>query len=79
MKLKTDPNDQAYPVATTDHDAGHFGLTKREYFAALALQGLLASPLEPGELDGLSPDDILNHFSASAVSYADALIEALNE
>lgn len=76
--MKTKPNDAAspYPVNSTHTTPG---LTKREYFAALALQGLLASPLEPGELDDLSPDEILNHFSASAVSYADALIESLNE
>jgi len=32
----TNPDDKAYPSANND------GLTKREYFAAMALQGVLA-------------------------------------
>lgn len=46
------------------------GLTKREYFAALALQGLIAHPSVVGDFEGLSK---------YAVKYADALIKALNE
>jgi hypothetical protein len=45
-----------------------FGLTKREYFAAIALQGLLANQ---GKTLGLE------HAAAVAVNYADALIEEL--
>lgn len=44
------------------------GLTKREYFAVMAMQGLLARPQ-------VGMDDI----PTAAVRYADALIEALNE
>lgn len=46
------------------------GLTKREYFAALALQGLLANPenLKLGR-----------RVSRIAVEYADNLIEELNK
>lgn len=42
------------------------GLTKREFFAAMALQGLLAGPQSAGPSLG-----------ASAVRYADDLIDAL--
>lgn len=43
-------------------------LTKREYFAAMAMQGLLAEQNE-------TPTDIARY----AVSYADALITELNK
>lgn len=46
------------------------GLTKREYFAAIAMQGIMASD---------TSHEVLNPNAASwAVDLADALIEALN-
>ena len=42
------------------------GLTKREYFAAMAMQGLLANPN-------------ISCVTSDAVLYADKLISALNE
>jgi hypothetical protein len=45
------------------------GLTKREYFASMALQGILANSY-------LIPE--IEHQTKFAVKYADALIEALN-
>ena len=65
-------DDAAFPQII-DHEEGTIlikGLTKREYFAALALQGLLT---ESQVLD--------NHdkFAKFAVQAADALIAALNE
>lgn len=44
------------------------GLTKREYFAAMAMQGLLSN-------DSLQPD----HLAKLSVAQADALIYALNQ
>lgn len=44
-----------------------FGLTKREYFAALALQGLLSNPTT------FFPEN-----AKRAVEFADSLIEELN-
>jgi hypothetical protein len=41
---KTDPNTPAFARATDNPNL--IGLTKREYFAAFALQGLLASGKE---------------------------------
>lgn len=49
-------------------------LTKREYFAALALQGILANPdavIEPWKAN--------KELVGAAVATADALIESLNE
>ena len=45
------------------------GLTKREYFAAMALQGLLSNPSE-------CP---LSGYASDAIKAADELIKALNE
>lgn len=46
------------------------GLTKREYFAAFALQGILANANAIAELE---------YWSKFAVKYADALVEELNK
>lgn len=64
----TQPNDPAFPVSPSDYSAKH-GLTKREYFAAMAMQGLLAS------------DTHYTHYTLMtdrAVDFADMLIEKLN-
>jgi hypothetical protein len=69
--MQTRKNDAAMPY-NSEQDDGSFisepGLTKREFFAAAALQGILAN-------------DSLVHFSAAelAVKKADELIKALNE
>ena len=55
----TNPNDSATV----------FGLTKREYFASLAMQSILASQMQTD----------LIFVSNYSVEYADALIEALNK
>jgi hypothetical protein len=61
--MKTDPNTSVFP-----HN-GSFaqGLTKRELFAAMAMQGLLASPCPSGAEQ------------VNAVICADKLIEELNK
>lgn len=55
------------------------GLTKREYFAAMALQGILANTYKMGN----NGHDIyaVNNISVAkqAVLFADSLIEALNK
>jgi hypothetical protein len=48
------------------------GLTKREYFAALAMQGLIAADLDWG-------DEPMDELAPLAVQYADALIHQLNK
>jgi hypothetical protein len=68
MKSMTNPNDPAYP----SHNK-HHGLTKREYFAAMAMQGLLA---QESEAWGFGDKEKL---ATEAVAQADALIAALNK
>lgn len=68
----TQPNESAFAKAAFYHpevgiDSQQEGLTKREYFAVMALQGLLANRHE---------DYLLTE---KAVMYADNLIEALNK
>lgn len=57
------------------------GLTKREYFAAMALQGILASPYwnqANEEVSSLTDGDLGKTFARCASSMADALIKELN-
>lgn len=85
----TRPDDAAFARPHAGGFSPQAGLTKREYFAALALQGLIASIdrtlehptfsesvviVEPGYGDG----DLEQMLAVNAVEYADALIAALN-
>ena len=78
----TNGNDaiNAFGYGTVDFDgmpdtAFNFGLTKREYFAAIAMQGMLAGQVtvSPGDI-GIASNDM----GRMAVGNADALIETLN-
>ena len=55
----------------TDLITGFNGLTKREYFAAMAMQGLMNSL-------AYEPDCDADLITAEACNYADALIKELN-
>ena len=59
-------------TVASDHDTDYMGLTKREHFAGLAMQGMIASPI--GKLK-----DVFNGTSLAnaAVDQADALLKAL--
>jgi hypothetical protein len=62
-------NDSAYPleIATGQYNSG---LTKREFFAAMALQGLLADPYSTQEFADMA---------SMSVQVADALIAELSK
>lgn len=67
-------NDMAFPVPSgvgTPNDSEQLGLTIREHFAALAMQGLLAS--ESLDYHASSSESLAKH----AVAKADALIAEL--
>ena len=70
--MSTEQSNPAFPVFNSNGecngDAG--GLTKREFFAAMALQGTCAHP----ELGNQTAERI----AAISLESADALIEALN-
>lgn len=63
MSQVTRPDHDAFPTSE-----GRSGITKREYFAAMALQGFCANPV----------DATTEENAAIAVQQADALIDALN-
>ena len=69
-------NQSAYPVTIEDNgnaSVTHLGLTKREYFAAMAMQGILASNVE-----GLSNGRIdISGLIPMCVMASDALLKAL--
>ncbi|QEL01119.1 hypothetical protein FKG96_09965 [Olivibacter sp. LS-1] len=74
----TKGSDLTYPLSTEELSDRFYdgvelqaGLTKREYFAAMALQGLCANP----EYVDWSDEKV----SRMAVGEADRLIEALNK
>ena len=54
----------AFPVGTAT------GLTKRELFAAMAMQGYLANP-------NVDPDTAVKAYAQHSVTYADALLAEL--
>lgn len=69
MRNETRANDSAFPAnGVTD------ALTKREYFAALAMQGMLAN----GDA-GRNDESAYQALADSSLMAADALIKALNE
>ena len=80
----TNGNDLAHPTNIIDPEQQfapeyHTGLTKREYFAAMALQGLLTRvPNRPNNETDLGVIE-LKRISEESVIMADALINALNE
>jgi hypothetical protein len=74
MAQQTDPNDQAF--ATPPNFSSEFGLcpqekglSKREYFAAMAMQALVTRDVH----------SIREHAAHQSVLYADALIKELNK
>jgi hypothetical protein len=68
--METKKNESAFPIIAEDYIIDG-GLTKREYFASMALQGIIANK------DGL--DIKIERIVESAVDTADALIEELSK
>lgn len=66
--MDTNPQDAAFPLVVCSDGDVESGLSKREYFAAIALQGLLAAG-----------NSVTVLMADRAVAAADALIEALND
>lgn len=67
----------AFQSSATDLTTFHYGLTKREYFAGLAMQGLLSNPEWMKEYKTekyLMQNDIVSKVS---IEYADSLLKDL--
>ena len=75
----TSPNTKVESITmqrrTKPHEPSNL-MTIREYFAAMAMQGLLANGIYPKGHAHSNLDEVI---AREAVSYADALIEQLNK
>lgn len=92
--METKPNEQiGFHTLETNGGVYNQGLTKREYYAGLAMQGLLSAVYSskemlneftkaewsPGQHTGRTWLTGCEAVSKNAVSYADALIAELNK
>jgi hypothetical protein len=68
----TNPNDSATGFAWSQEQQGTSGLSKREYFSAMALQGFVAATRYHSDSD-------IEYFAQIAVQAADAIITELNK
>ena len=72
MSYKTNPEENAFPLYVDCNQDWENGLSKREYIAAMALQGFCASQ---GAWEEFAPEKV----AEESVRYADLLIKALND
>lgn len=70
---RTNPNDNV-TAYVNDNGVSYSGLTKREYFAAMAMQSLIPNKVKPSEFM-----ETFDNVAHQSVMYADALIKALNK
>lgn len=68
-------NDSAFPVTGLQVGVVKGGLTKLEYFAGLALQGIISSTRDPENQTG----NFMSEATVAAVDYAERLLAALDE
>jgi len=71
--MKIEPNENAFPCVSEGATIFEWGLTKREYFAALAMQGYITGVRASG--DGIN----IKELCTSAIWTADVLIKELNK
>lgn len=77
--MSTDTSGPAFPVdELSQHDgsvcAQHFGVTVRDYFAAKAMEALIAAPLQDWPENIASKDQ--HSVSVRAYELADAMLKA---
>ncbi|KHD88871.1 MAG: hypothetical protein OM95_07075 [Bdellovibrio sp. ArHS] len=79
--METKGNDPIFKFCDAYGKVVNHGLSKREYFAAMAMQGLLSNQhiTQQISISRLSSDDESKVFALISTWNADALIKALNE
>jgi hypothetical protein len=78
--METHANDPINSFIDQNDDGQWHGLTKREYFAAMALQGLCANQIIKEVINkAKSQKDFDSYLTNTAVSIADSLIDSLNK
>ncbi len=75
VSAKENGKRPANPATPRDHTIGTIGLTKRELFAAMAMQGLLASFSEKAAIGAWCTD--IKDVAEVSVEFSDALLLAL--
>lgn len=73
----TKPNSAAFAAPSSRFTDASFGLTIREYYAGLIMQGLLSNPEAVNTLAKVGADGSV--WADMAVNHADALIDRLNQ
>lgn len=82
-ELRAAGNQNVYPVVRSGEgsEVQEWGLTKREHFAAMAMQGLCANPGGPIQANGMSGWGLCNctmdQIGELAASLADSTLRAL--
>lgn len=72
---RNDPGSDFFVVSETS--ATNIGMTKREHFAAMAMQGLLANPVSGNEKQYMNTRDWIEDMPAISLQLADALLAEL--
>lgn len=75
MNNASEPAFPAWEMGGQGPEPTSFGLTKREWFAAMAMQGMISAGWDSG--DTRSVDGWRGYMAHEAVRYADALLESL--
>ena len=78
--MEAHANDPVSSFIHQNDDGQWHGLTKREYFAAMAMQGLCANQIIKEVINkAKSQKDFDSYLTNTAVSIADSLIDSLNQ
>ena len=79
-KRRINQNDPGSDFVTMSYSKPvHRGLTKREHFAAMALQGLLSNPATGDSALWDNAPEWANQMTSSAVEFADALLAEMEQ
>lgn len=74
-------NQSAFAMCMVDGTSGatliEYGLSKREYFAGLAMQGLLSNSGHVQTFNGNSPHAVPSEIAKYSIQYADELLKQL--
>lgn len=76
--MKTNPYHTAFPFFCQETNIQEEGLSKREFFAAMALAGQAVSAI-PGSHNQMTNASFAKERAQAAVILADALIQELSE
>lgn len=79
MNAKELGNDKAFPLISPDGTGVNQGMSLREYFAAKAMQGLLANSEWMEKYKGVSYLMPNHAVAENAIGYADALLAELSK